>query len=121
MLDGVAGRIALEARVTERRNTYARTFKRSSAAPIEPSVSFDNMSSETATVVEVNCRDQIGVLYRIARALSEMQVGISTARIQTLGDRVIDAFYVMANNEKIIDPEHQDEVERAVLYAIARK
>lgn len=121
MLDGVAGRIALEARVTERRNTYARTFKRSSAAPIEPSVSFDNMSSETATVVEVNCRDQIGVLYRIARALSEMQVGISTARIQTLGDRVIDAFYVMANDEKIIDPEHQDEVERAVLYAIARK
>ena len=79
------------------------------------------MSSETATVVEVNCRDQIGVLYRIARALSEMQIGISTARIQTIGDRVIDAFYVMANDEKVVDLDHQSEVERAVLYAIARK
>ncbi len=121
MLDGVAGRLALESRVTDRRNTYARSFKRSSAAPIEPTVTFDNMSSETATVVEVNCRDQIGVLYRIARALSEMQIGISTARIQTIGDRVIDAFYVMANDEKIVDLDHQSEVERAVLYAIARK
>ena len=121
MIDGVSGRLAVGPRVEERRNTYARSFKRSSAAPINPSVSFDNMSSETATVIEVTCRDQIGVLYRIARALSEMQISISTARIQTIGDRVVDAFYVMASDEKIVDPGHQSEVERAVLYAIARK
>lgn len=121
MFDGVAGRLALESRVADRRSTYARTFKRSSAEPIEPSVSFDNSTSDIATVIEVNCRDQIGVLYRIARALSEMQIAITTARIQTIGDRVIDAFYVTANGEKITDLTHQAEVVRAVLYAIARK
>lgn len=121
MFEGVAGRLALESRVAERRSTYARTFKRSSAAPINPAVTFDNATSDVATVVEVNCRDQVGVLYRIARALSEMQITITTARIQTIGDRVIDAFYVTANGVKITDPTHQSEVVRAVLYAIARK
>ena len=121
MLEGVSGRLALDSRVADRRRTYARTFKRSSASPIESAVSFDNETSEVATVVEVTCPDQVGLLYRISRALSEMQIGITTARIQTIGDRVIDAFYVSAAGEKITDPNHQSEIERAVLHAIARK
>lgn len=121
MLEGVSGRLALDSRVADRRRTYARSFKRSSASPIEPSISFDNESSEVATVIEVTCPDQIGLLYRISRALSEMQIAITTARIQTIGDRVIDAFYVSADGEKITDRAHQGEIERAVLHAIARK
>jgi len=120
MLEGVVGRLALESRVADRRRTYARSFKRSSAAPTEPTISFDNHTSEAATVVEVACPDQIGLLYRISRTLSEMLIAISTARIQTIGDRVIDAFYVSVNGEKITDTDHQGEIERAILHAIAR-
>ena len=118
--EGAFGRIALEARVDERRATYSRTRRRSSAQPIVPNVTFDNVSSESATVVEVSCRDDIGVLYRIARALTELSVTIWSARIQTIGDAVVDAFYVTHEGVKITDGDHQREIERAVLHAIGR-
>ncbi len=118
---GVLGKLALEARVGERRRTYAKSFKRSSAKPIIPSVSFDNETSAHATVIEVTCRDQIGLLYRISRALSEMRIGISTARIQTIGDVVVDTFYVKSGGTKVSDADHLAETERAVLHAIENK
>ena len=37
---------------------------------------------------------RIGVLYRITRALAELDLDIRTAKVQTLGDQVVDAFYV---------------------------
>ena len=70
---------------------------------------------------EVSCRDSIGVLYRISRALSEMGIGINTARIQTIGDRVVDTFYVTADGEKVLDDNHLVETERAILHAIDSK
>ena len=118
---GVEGKLALDARVSERRRTYAQTLKRSSASPVEPGLTFDNETSGQASVIEVTCRDQIGVLFRISRALSEMSVEILTARIQTIGDAVVDSFYVTCGGEKLTDQNHIDEVERAVLHAIARK
>jgi [protein-PII] uridylyltransferase len=118
---GANGELALEARVGERRRTYAKSFKRSSADPIVPSVTVDNRTSEHGTVIEVTCRDQIGLLYRISRALSEMRIGISTALIQTMGDTVVDTFYVNSNGTKITDPDHLAEVQRAVLDAIEKK
>ncbi len=120
MILGTSGRIALEARVTDRRHTYARSFKRTSASAMSPRVTFDNEASASATVIEVSCRDTIGLLYRISRALSEMGIAISTARIQTIGDAVIDAFYVTSNSEKITDANHLAETERAILYAIPK-
>jgi [protein-PII] uridylyltransferase len=120
LLLGTSGRLALESRVAERRHTYARAFKRTSAKPIPPVVTFDNRTSELATVVEVRCRDQIGVLYRISRAMSEMGIGISTARIQTIGDEIIDAFYVTSAGGKVLDSGHLAEIERAILHAIEK-
>ena len=119
--EGAEGRLALEARVGERRRTYAKSFKRSSAKPIVPTVSIDNETSAMATVIEVSCRDQIGLLYRISRTLSEMRIGISSARIQTIGDLVVDTFYVKSAGKKVTDPDHLRETERAVLHAIERK
>lgn len=119
--EGAFGRIALEARVDDRQTTYARTRRRSSANTIVATVTFDNVSSESATVIEVSCLDDIGVLYRIARALTEMSVVIWSARIQTIGDAVVDAFYVTHDEAKITDERHQREIERAVLHAIRRK
>ena len=59
-----------------------------------PRVVVDNHASRDATVVEVHAPDSIGVLYRITRALAELDLDIVSAKVQTLGDRVVDAFYV---------------------------
>ncbi len=117
---GTQGRIALDARVDERRATYARSMKRLSAKTIVPSVTVDNHTSDVATVIEVIGRDQIGILYRVSRALAEVKIGISTARIQTIGDQFIDAFYVTHDGSKVVDTAHLGEIERAVLHAMAR-
>jgi len=69
----------------------------------------------------VSCRDQIGLLYRISRALSDVNIEISTARIQTIGDRGIDAFYATSGDAKLTDSAHLVEIERAVLHGISRK
>ena len=121
MLLGTAGRLALEARVAERRKTYARSMKRTSAKNVAPTVTFDQNASQAATVLEVNTRDQVGLLYRISQALSVMGIQIATARIQTIGDSVIDAFYVTYDGKKLLDQQHLAELQRAILFAIEKK
>ena len=85
-----------------------------------PRVVVDNRASRDATVVEVHAVDAIGVLYRITRALAELDLNIVSAKVQTLGDRVVDAFYVrdMAGN-KVTDPAALVEVERALLHELS--
>src|SRR5205823_1833765 len=88
--------------------------------PANATVRFDNDASEAATVIDVHAPDAIGVLYRITRALAELDVDIRSARVQTLGTQVVDAFYVVdRSGAKITDPETGAEIERAILYHLS--
>jgi len=111
--------LALDARVDDRRRLYSRKPK--SAIPVTNDVSFDNATSDTATVIEVSALDEVGLLYRVSRALADVGVAIATARIQTIGDQVVDTFYALHREEKILDPGHLAEIKRAVLHAIDRQ
>ena len=87
--------------------------------PRAPEVRFDNDATHRATIIEVHATDGIGVLNRITRALAELDLDIRTAKVQTLGDEVVDAFYVLdAEGAKITELDHQGEVRRAVLHAL---
>ena len=61
---------------------------------IEPRVLVDNLTSRTHTLIEINSKDKIGLLYNLASELFLMGLQISTARISTYGVRVVDVFYV---------------------------
>ena len=114
----LAGRLALTARLGDRSRTYRPI--RLAARPARPTVTVDNLSSATATVLEVTCPDGVGVLYRITRAFAELDLDIVRARVQTLGSDVIDAFYVRdSSGAKITDPEHLAEVELSILRWVA--
>ncbi len=113
------GRLALQARLAERARTYStRQTRRVVHEP--PWIVVDNTASRDATVVEVHAVDAIGVLYRITRALAELELNIVSAKVQTLGERVVDAFYVrdMAG-DKLLDPATLVEVERALLHELS--
>jgi [protein-PII] uridylyltransferase len=113
------GRLALQARLAERARVYGGRVKR---APIAepPRVVVDNAASRDATVVEVHASDSVGVLYRITRALADLDLDIVSAKVQTLGDRVVDAFYVRSvTGGKLDDPGLLVEVERALLHELA--
>ncbi len=113
------GRLALQARLAERARVYGgRGPKRAIQEP--PRVLVDNDASRSSTVVEVHAPDSIGVLYRITRALADLDLDIVSAKVQTLGDRVVDAFYVRsASGGKLDDPALIVEVERALLHELA--
>jgi [protein-PII] uridylyltransferase len=113
------GRLALRARLAERARTY-RPPRPTAARPSPPHVVVDNHTSDLATVVEVQARDGIGVLYRITQALLECDLDIVSAKVQTLGADAVDAFYVRdRSGAKVTDPDHLVEIERAILHALA--
>jgi [protein-PII] uridylyltransferase len=116
----LSGRLSLEARLAERAHTY-RVRRPSSAFPVEPRVTVDNEASATATVIEVRAPDGVGVLYRITRALAELELDIRHAKVATLGAEVVDSFYVVdAHGAKVADDEHVVELRQAVLVELSR-
>jgi [protein-PII] uridylyltransferase len=112
------GRLALEARLAERARSYARP-PAPGVAPRAPAVLVDNQVSARATVVEVRAPDGIGLLYRITRAIGELDLDLRVAKVQTLTDEVVDSFYVCdGDGRKVTDDERLAELERAVLHVL---
>ncbi len=116
----LAGEVALDDRVAERERAYARTGVVPEADAAPPEVRVDNEASGTSTVIEVYAPDAIGILYRLTKALTGLALDIRTAKVQTLGHRVVDSFYVRtAKGEKVTDPAALATIEAAILDALA--
>jgi [protein-PII] uridylyltransferase len=106
----------LAARLAERERAYAGQLPPPSAPPLVLWAEDD--ASEVASVVEIRAHDVIGLLYRLTRAVSAAGLTLLSARIQTLGAEVVDAFYVVEpDGSRVIGPQRRAEVERALLHA----
>ncbi len=57
-------------------------------------VLIDNKASRRQTVIEINCRDRLGLLHDLTAFLTASSMQISSAHISTYGERVVDVFYV---------------------------
>jgi [protein-PII] uridylyltransferase len=115
----LAGELAIEARLAERARTYRRRRATQAAPAGPPSVTFHDEESSTSTVIEVRAPNRVGVLHGIAKALVELGLDIRHATVQTLGEDVVDTFYVRrADGRLVVDPFHRAEIERAVLHAV---
>jgi [protein-PII] uridylyltransferase len=86
----LSGRLRLAQQLARRPPFHSRT--RVFAVP--PRVFVDNTASSTHSVIEINGRDRIGLLFDVTSALTEIGLSISTAKIMTWGERVVDVFYV---------------------------
>ncbi|PIE32113.1 MAG: [protein-PII] uridylyltransferase [Ilumatobacter coccineus] len=116
----IDGKVAIEARLAAKVDSYRRRPAVQAATPDPPSVTFHDGASEDATVIEVRATTTIGILYRITRALNDVGLDIRHASVQTVGLEVIDTFYVRDwAGQMITDPTHRSEIERAVLHAVA--
>jgi [protein-PII] uridylyltransferase len=114
------GRLALTARLTDRARRYDRSTLSGTPAPTAPAqVMVDLETSSGATVVEVHCANGVGVLSRITQAIAELDLDISSAKVQTLADQVVDSFYLRdRDGQKVVDADYLAELERAILHAI---
>jgi [protein-PII] uridylyltransferase len=87
---------------------------------VPPRVLFDNKASATHTVVEVNGRDRPGLLYDVTSALTNCSLQISTARISTYGESVVDVFYVKdLFGMKVIEEPKLAKIKELLLKALA--
>jgi [protein-PII] uridylyltransferase len=86
--------------------------------PVRTQIAFDNDSSRTHTIIDVETGDRTGLLYDITRAMASAGLDISTARIVTDARRVRDSFYVTLEHKKIWDKEKQAQIREVMHNAI---
>ncbi|MEO8530489.1 MAG: [protein-PII] uridylyltransferase, partial [Deltaproteobacteria bacterium] len=72
----------------------AKIKKREREFRVPTSITFDNMGSDIYTIIEVDTRDRLGLLYDLTRTLANNNVYISSAVIATFGEQAVDTFYV---------------------------
>jgi [protein-PII] uridylyltransferase len=108
------GTLPLADRLREREQTYNDTTVR--IAP--PLVLWFDDESHHSTIVELRTHDSEGLLYRLTKVLADAGLDVRSARIQTLGAEVVDAFYVVdVDGRTVDDPARRMQIEAALLAA----
>lgn len=113
----VRGRISLDVRLAQKRRDYSGRVPKGKQEP--PRVLIDNQTSDYHTIIEVHATDRMGLLYVLTKALADLGLDIHLAKVSTYAEDVVDAFYVTdLDGQKLDDPEHLKEVEKAILHRI---
>ena len=115
--DAISGRLhlarALEAVRRSPVSSRARAFK------VPPRVIFDDVASNSHTVIELNGADRPGFLYDVTSTLTSLGLQIGSAHISTYGPRVVDVFYVKdAFGLKVDQPAKLARIEELLLQAM---
>jgi [protein-PII] uridylyltransferase len=109
-----AGRLSLDARLAQKVSDYRPS------QPFTPDVRVLQDESDHSTVVEVRAPDALGLLYAIASGLSDLYLDIHVAKIDTLGSRVVDVFYVRSATGAKLDAVQAGEVARSIEHRITQ-
>ena len=105
-----------------------REFARPPAFPsrmqvftVVPRALVDNKASASHTVIEVNGRDRPGLLYELTRELTRLNLQISSAKISTYGEKVVDVFYVKnLFGHKVDQPAKLSEIQKSLEGVLAK-
>jgi [protein-PII] uridylyltransferase len=93
------GRLAVGALLEERSRRYP------ARGPDVVEILFDLDASSAATVVEVHAPDRVGLLASTAAVFTDLGLDVTAALVQTLGERVVDVFYVRdEHGAKLTEP-----------------
>ena len=75
--------------------------KKGSDKAIVPRVKVERETVNTFTIIRVEARDHMGMLYKIASVFADFGILIHRAKISTQGDRGIDVFYVSLKDQHV--------------------
>jgi [protein-PII] uridylyltransferase len=88
---------------------------------VAPRVLVDNKASRSHTVIEVNGRDRPGLLFELTRELTRLNLQISSAKISTYGEKVVDVFYVKnLFGHKVEQPAKLADIRRSLEAVLAQ-
>jgi len=101
-----AGKIAIPARRTPRK-------MKSFSIPTETRIYVDEMKN--VSVLEVSTPDRPGLLARLGKIFVSFNIELQAAKIQTLGERVEDVFFITDDRQQAItDPLLCNTLQRAI-------
>jgi [protein-PII] uridylyltransferase len=110
----LSGAVALKLLFSQRREMNSIHQKVMPGVPAE--VKVDNQDSDFYTIIEVTGEDRLGILYEVTQALTDHGCNISFARISTLGNRIVDVFYVQDEwGEKVEAKQKVDNLKQTLL------
>jgi [protein-PII] uridylyltransferase len=97
----------------------AKVSRRAAAFRVAASVAFDQDASHDATIIEVSGRDRPGLLAALAGGLADLGVSITSANVESIGERAMDAFYAVeaTGGGKIVDPARREAIRERLLAA----
>jgi [protein-PII] uridylyltransferase len=101
---------------TERLAQRERSNMQREVAP--PQVFVFNGGSSRETIVEVRSPDKPGLLHRIARALTEADLDIMGAKVDTRGADVVDVFFVRGRTGGQLNNVQSEQLHEALMAAL---
>jgi [protein-PII] uridylyltransferase len=115
----IEDRTYLERRIAEKTSSNARKRRSvAESAKIPPRVTIYDDASDRATVVEVCGPDEVGTLYRLTAAIASMDLDIAHAKALTIGDDVVDTFYIVDKSGSVIEDSQMKTILRSSLLAV---
>ena len=102
---------------------YSSNWGKRTEQPVrEPEVLFENKVSDRYTVVDVEATDGVGLLYTLTHSLGDFGLDIHMAIINTVVDRVSDAFYVVdGEGRKIVNYDTLETIRTKLLEDLHRQ
>ena len=100
--DVVSGRADVTVRLRGRERGVLKGIAR-----FAPVVRADNTASARYTIVDIVASNQLGLLYRISRVISQHGCEVDLVLIATEGEKAIDVFHITKSGVKLTDPEQQ--------------
>ena len=70
------------------------TYKKVKSSKITSRVIIDNNISNSHTIIEVNGKNNLGLLYKLTNEIKKLGLQTQYASVSTFGNRVVDVFYV---------------------------
>jgi [protein-PII] uridylyltransferase len=94
----------------------SRTLHRKIIPKVPLDIRVNNQDSQFFTIVEISGEDRLGILYEITQALTDHGCDIHFARISTLGNRIVDVFYIQDEwGEKVVQRDKIEHLKQSLL------
>ncbi len=111
------GKVFLKGLLSNRKESNG--IKQKVIPRVAEEVKINNQDSDFYTILEVSGEDRLGILFEITEALTDSGCDIHFARISTLGNRIVDVFYLQDEyGEKITEKNRTDQLRRTVLHRL---
>jgi [protein-PII] uridylyltransferase len=113
----LSGKASLKDLISQRKET--NWVQQKVIPKVSPEVKVNNQDSDFYTIIEVTGEDRLGILYEITQALTDHGCNIHFARVSTLGNRILDVFYVQDEwGEKIGEKQKVDNLKQTLFHRL---